>query len=386
MTPDEAAPSKWANLAQNLLLAVASAVLFLAALEGIARLAGQRPCVNPTSEAEGAEAKIRAHPLRQYELVPGSTFTFKREAAIRHNLRPDFLDTWERITYRINSLGLRGPEASAAKPANTTRILVLGDSVAFGWGIEEEDTLVHQLQQHLNQAETGTHFEVWNAGVPGYATWHELQYLVEKGATFDPDVILVAFMFNDVDGNNEAVHQQPLGMGGLARAFALLTRKSALLCFLRNAALGFRLRHLHPCQGPNCWDETKVLLDGLVEQSRKMGSVLALVAFPMRRQIEPAAELSYYDRALGENPEQNYQDIIARLCHERGIAYLDLLPAFQRAMEQEQSSLFLDFEHPNARGHHVAAEALYRFLLMQKLTSEWNSPVLEGTFHLRLEV
>ena len=231
-----------------------------------------------------------------------------------------------------------------------------------GWGIEEEDTLVYQLQQRLNQPQTGTRFEVWNAGVPGYATWHELAYLVEAGEVFDPDLILVAFLFNDVDGNNEAVHKQPLGMGSVAKAFMLLTRKSAFLCFLRNTSLSFRLRYLQPYQGPNCWDETETLLDGLVEQSRKLGSALAVVAFPMRLQVEPDAEPGYYDRALGENPQENYQDVTTRLCHERGIAYLDLLSPFQDAMTQEQGTLFLNPDHPNARGHHVAAEAIYQLL------------------------
>jgi lysophospholipase L1-like esterase len=369
MTQGKEAGSKRVRLVQNVLLAASSTVFFLAALEGGARLAGQRPCLNPTSQAEGAETKIRSHPLRQYELVPGSTFTFEREAAIRHNLSPDYLDTWERITYRINSLGLRGPEASGPKSADTVRVLVLGDSVAFGWGIEEEDSLVYQLQRHLNRSERGTQFEVWNAGVPGYATWHELQYLVEKEETFEPDVILVTFMFNDVDGNNEAVHEQPLGMGALARTFALLNRRSALLCFVRNTALRLKLQQSQACQGPNCWDETEKLLDGLVEESHKLGSAIALVAFPMRRQVEPDAEPSYYDRALGENPKEGYQDVVARLCHKRGIAYLDLLPAFQEATTQGQRSLFLDFEHPNSQGHHVAAEAMSPFLaILQPIT------------------
>lgn len=362
MMQGEAAPDKRRFLVQNLFLAAASAVFFLAALEGMARLARQRPCLTSTGQAEGAETKVRSHPLREYELVPGSTFTFEREAALRHNLSPDYLDAWERVDYRINSLGLRGAEVDTAKPEGTYRILVLGDSVAFGWGVEEEDALVNQLQQRLNQGGSAPRFEVWNAGVPGYATWHELVYLVEKGATFRPDLILVTFLFNDVDGNNEAVHNQPLGVGAAARTFTLLSSRSALLCFVRNSALSFRLRRLQPCQGPNCWDETVGLLGELVQQSRKLGSALALVAFPMRLQVEPNAEPGYYDRALGENPREGYQDIIARLCRERGIAYLDLQPAFERAMESQTDALFLDADHPNAKGHQVAAEAIYQFL------------------------
>jgi len=363
ITQGKAASSRWISLAQNLFLAAMSTLIFLAAPEVAARLAGQQPCLNPDNQAEGAQTAIRPNAVRQYELVPGATFTFQREAAIRHGLSPDYLDTWEHITYRINALGLRGTEVNIAKPTNTVRILVLGDSVAFGWGIEEEDTFVYQLQQHLNQATTSKSFEVWNGGVPGYATWQELAYLAEKGATFHPDLVLVAFLFNDVDGNNEAAQKQLLGMGTGGRTLMSLTTKSAFLCFLRNKALEFRLRHLHPCLGPNCWAETEAALDGLVAQSQKLGSMLALVAFPMRLQVEPNAEPGYYDRALGENPQENYQDIIAGLCHDRGIAYLDLLPAFQRAMSQEKQTLFLDPDHLNAPGNRVAAEAIYPFLI-----------------------
>jgi lysophospholipase L1-like esterase len=358
VTPD----GRLKTLGQNLLLALASTVVFLAVLEGGARILGQQPCAALSVAAEGAERTVRPHPLRWYELVPGSTFTFDREAAIRHNLSPDYLDEWERITYRINSLGLRGPEAEQAKPPGTSRIVVLGDSVAFGWGVEEEDCLVHQLQQDLERLSTERRFQVWNAGVPGYATWQELQYLLERGRTFDPDLILIAFLFNDVDGNNEAAHNQPLGMGTAAKAFTSLTGRSALLCWLREVALEFRLKKLQPCRGPNCWDETAALLDSLAQQGQKLGSALALVAFPMRLQVEPGAEPGYYDRALGDNPQANYQDIIAALCAERDIVYLDLLPAFQQAMVDEQGTLFLDADHPNARGHHVAAEAVREFL------------------------
>lgn len=362
MRQDRAAARKWIGLGQGLLIVAANTLFLLAALEGLARLAGQRPCAGPAQQGEGAGDKIRYHPVRQYELVPGSTFTFEREVAIRHGLSQDYLDAWERITYRINSLGCRGAEVSALKSADTFRILLLGDSVAFGWGIEEQDTIACRLQQRLNQSAGGRRYEVWNCGVPGFATWQELSYLAEKGPAFRPDLVVLPFLFNDVDGNNEAAQMQLFGMGTIERSITLLTHKSALLCFLRDQALQLRLKKLKPCQGPNCWDATERVLDGLAAENKKLGSRLVLVAMPMRRQLEPDAEPGYYDRALGDDPQANYQDIIARLCRERNIAYLDLLPAFQQAMAADPRTLFLDADHPNAQGCRVAAEAIYRFL------------------------
>jgi lysophospholipase L1-like esterase len=365
MTQAAAAPNRRRELALNLLVAIVSTLVFLAVLEGGARLAGQKPCSGPApQQTEGAGSKVRAHPIRQYELVPDSTFTFERDVAVRHGLSPDYLDTWEEITYHVNSLGMRGAEASAAKPTDAYRILLLGDSVAFGWGIEEQDTLSAQLQARLH-APVGQRLEVWNAGVPGYATWHELAYLTEKGAALRPDLVVLAFLFNDVDGNSEAAQTEPLGLSRLGQALTLWTRRSAFLCFLRNKALEFRLKTLNPCQGPNCWEATQVDLDGLAAQANRLGSRLVLVSFPMRLQLEPNAEPGYYDRALGSNPQQNYQDVIARLCRERRIPYLDLLPAFQQAMAQQPSTLFLDADHPNAAGSRVAAQAMAEFIEKQ---------------------
>jgi lysophospholipase L1-like esterase len=358
-----AARARWIGLAQNLLLAACSTLMCIASLEGLARLTGQQTCAQPAEQTEDSGEKVRFHPLRLYELVPGSTFTFEREAALRHGLSPDYLDTWERISYRINSLGLRGAEPKLAKTDGSFRILVLGDSVAFGWGVEEGDTFSSQLQQHLNRTSSGQRFEVWNAGVPGYATWQELEYLIETGWSFQPDLVLVAFLFNDVDGNNEASQDSPFGAGTWGKSFTLWARKSALVCFLRNTALGLRVKYLQPCQGPNCWGDTETALDGLVVQADTLGSSLVVAAFPMRLQIEPDAEPGYYDRALGENADQSYQGIISRLCRERAIGFLDLLPAFQQAYSTESITLFLDADHPNTQGHHVAAEAAHQFLL-----------------------
>ncbi|MDP6932848.1 MAG: hypothetical protein QGG40_08015 [Myxococcota bacterium] len=85
------------------------------------------------------------------------------------------------FTVSTNSLGLRGPEVQV--PAPGFRIVCLGDSVTFGWGVEFEETYPARLAADLG-------VEVINAGFPaldatGLARWAETNL---KG--LDPDLVL----------------------------------------------------------------------------------------------------------------------------------------------------------------------------------------------------
>src|SRR5689334_19197054 len=65
-----------------------------------------------------------------------------------------------------NSLGLRGREVVVPKPAGCYRVLVLGDSFTFGWGVELRDSWHARMAREL-QAPDGRSLEVIDAGVPG---------------------------------------------------------------------------------------------------------------------------------------------------------------------------------------------------------------------------
>ncbi|HEB53493.1 MAG TPA: hypothetical protein ENI87_09590, partial [bacterium] len=51
-----------------------------------------------------------------------------------------------RFRLRTNSLGLRGPDVAVPKPPGTFRIVMLGDSVTFGWGVDDEVTFARRLE------------------------------------------------------------------------------------------------------------------------------------------------------------------------------------------------------------------------------------------------
>src|SRR6185503_2752348 len=82
-------------------------------------------------------------------------------------------------TVTHNSQGNRGPEAAFAKPSGVRRVVVIGDSQAWGYGVGDDETIPAQLQRLLNEA-GGARYEVLNLGVGGYGTDQAfLKYLVE---------------------------------------------------------------------------------------------------------------------------------------------------------------------------------------------------------------
>jgi hypothetical protein len=100
-----------------------------------------------------------------------------------------------------NSRGLRGPERALAKPEGVQRVLVLGDSLAWGWGVDDGQGFVDLVDEAL-----GPQVELINGGVPGFSTDQQLWFLESEGLAYEPDLVLLCFVLNDVTGNG--------GMGG----------------------------------------------------------------------------------------------------------------------------------------------------------------------------
>ncbi len=129
------------------------------------------------------------------------------------------------ITYHINSDDFRGKELTDKKGL---RILALGNSCTFGWGVDQKYIWTTLLEQKLRTTFPNKNIEIINAGVPGYSSFQGMNYfkneLIEK---VQPDIVLIMFGWNDqwAAGKNisDAEQQMPnmiiLGLQNLFSKF-----------------------------------------------------------------------------------------------------------------------------------------------------------------------
>ena len=99
------------------------------------------------------------------------------------------------VTVRTNALGLRGRRVSSPKDEGTYRIVMLGDSFVFGFGVEDDETLAAQLEATLGTRHEG--IEVLNAGVPGWSTDQYYLFLRTRLDEITPDLVMLGLLDND---------------------------------------------------------------------------------------------------------------------------------------------------------------------------------------------
>lgn len=103
----------------------------------------------------------------------------------------------EGLEYRTNNLGLRmNREVHPERPKGVKRVLVLGDSFIFGYGLPYEDLVTVKIEKILNNEMKN--IEVINGGVSGSNTSDEFEQLNRLTPTCRPDLLIVFFFTNDV--------------------------------------------------------------------------------------------------------------------------------------------------------------------------------------------
>lgn len=227
---------------RNLPLVVGSLALALPAAEGIARLFYEPR--SPEIDAFQLHASSYYQPDEELGWYP------KANVHGRHDKPGSFA-----TTFSTNSQGLRDTEHEFEREPGISRVVVLGDSFAWGFGVDDHQTFSSVLDSALEAT------EVINLGVTGYTLRQEAMLLNRLGWRYDPDVVLLTFVPNDIyfTWDTSSVRDEPEPVeppappppGMLGRVKRGLARHSALYVLFQDVT-----------------SQSKVLVDFLVEIGR----------------------------------------------------------------------------------------------------------------------
>ena len=305
----------------------------------------------------------------------------------------DLLDNHDRRNpYHVqtNSHGLRDEEFPVDK-GDRFRILVLGDSVTYGHGNDNEDTWPKQLQHMLNARDGKTRFHVINAGVCGYSIADEHAYLREKGIKLSPDLVILCFVHNDVEGMlAEVAWREYLREGSYVvdgvpdpeRSRLRVLRRSAVYNFLRKAVSTAMVRAQGKDRWEFLWDRVgiqAVLADEWKADGMEKAWRLYRDEFVRLAGLLKEEETRWLLLLFPHKWQFQYEDTYKRdtrlwralhaLAEEQGGPVVDLIPAFQKHADlygknSRLDELFLvENNHQSKVGSRVMAAATLQRLL-----------------------
>jgi len=188
--------------AAELLLAAASVAVVCGVLEAglrvrdwreargsLERAVSQPVRLRPDGQADlGGIIRLAQERRRIYELIPDTK-------VVLHNWTGGGLHT----PLELNSEGFRDRDHAKPKPPGVRRIVGVGDSFMFGWGVATGKDYLSVLEDRLAAEAPGERWEVLNMAVPGYNTAMEVETLKARGLAYEPDVVVVGFCWNDID-------------------------------------------------------------------------------------------------------------------------------------------------------------------------------------------
>jgi len=257
---------------------------------------------------------------------------------------------------QVNALGMRGPLPSKQKAPGVFRIAVLGDSIAFGYGLKDEESFPRLLEASLRQH--GRSVEIINFAVCGYGLEAYTEVYRTKARDFKPDLVLMAYVLND-----------PASTAGVFESIAAKMKQKAKLKRVANySQLAAWLIDTYS-QAVDSYQSTRQFNEVYFKSENRailkpmfqvLHDVVAADGIPLVSFIFP------YFHNMQEYPLEKVHGILRELLQETGIPSHDLLEDYRShdgiALRLEPG----DYTHPNAEGQRIAADAVEQYLKKEK--------------------
>jgi lysophospholipase L1-like esterase len=291
------------------------------------------------------EAGIRAvdlYGISYYEWVSDYMRNMQADEQLIYRHKPSWETRFGDVLVTYNERGLRD-RPILPRAHGEFRILALGDSLTFGWGVPQDQIFAFRLEQIL-QGRLQQPVRVINTGVGGYNTVQELTYFKREGIAFEPDLVMLTYVENDIEENKGPFNSKPdftlhgLSLPGMVVEISQKLWLYRLIDHTYHYALYNRLKEqgANSSPGGQGWSDSMSALDELVAicKSRR----IPLIFFYFR--LEPDAG----------NPL--FQDVLQ---HAHGVPVKDMGQWFQGRDKFSLTISKVD-AHPNAEAHRVMAE------------------------------
>jgi hypothetical protein len=320
-----------------------------------------------------------------------SAFRLSNTPGLLYEMRPNLKNN----LIETNSMGVRAREYSIPKPKNTFRILILGDSVAYGIALAQEDVFSDSLEKKLNSSlGHNKTYEVINVAVPGYNIMQEYISFVNKFYRYEPDLVIDCvnqtdltpefLQFEDYRGSSYGYLKKKISKREHNNLVADITPYEALSISMPNIfhlpifihrrlilnssiyrtitinlydALSRRNKYAYP---PRVYldlvnDQGEYAIKELKFYCKQHSIGLIFALFPM---LYDTISPGVYDHVRE----------IKEMLDSNSIAYLDLKP-YYKSYTKNLPNLTVctakdgcDYLHLNALGHRVTAEAFFDYL------------------------
>ena len=255
---------------------------------------------------------------------------------------------------RVNNVGFR--DRDVPPKDDKYRIAVVGDSFTWGQGVEESDRFSDLIEQAL-----GPGYEVFNFGRPGNNMPEHLQVLTQALDTH-PDFVLLQLYINDWETASMVRPEPPKLLPASIDAY--LEKRSIVYDLFRDETVSL-LQNAGVVDGYVSYMERNLRDPNLPNAKRAYGQLAEFIDRARAAHVGVGVVLFPAPDALGprgrDYPFRYLHDGTARLCDEKHVPYLDLLPLYS-TIDDPKTLWVSPFDaHPNAASHRMAADAILKY-------------------------
>lgn len=247
------------------------------------------------------------------------------------------------VNVSINSDGLRDKEYPVER-GSEYRIVFLGDSLTFGWGVEIEDTFQYILEEELSKSSPT---EVINFGTGNYNTEQEVNLFFDKGVKYDPDKVVLFYFINDAEVTPEKSGLWFLGYSHLI-SFYWSRINSLMNNLMADKSFAEYYNALYNDDQPGWQNAQKAILE-LRDYTKENGIALQVVLLPELHDTDNVIFKGVYDK-------------ISLFLEKSSIDYMSLAGLFKGQEDMIELWVSYDDAHPNDIAHGEIAGSLVEFI------------------------